>query len=119
LFYGGFEDPCAELDLAPYGITKILAVYALHHLPDQLKKQSLITLVNLLCRPGRMVIGDMMFFENPNERRAEFDEVYYDGGDTDFPSRAEYVTDCLEQMTARVHVEQLHPLVGVVIADFV
>lgn len=117
--YGGFEDPCAELDLAPYGITKILAVYALHHLPDQLKKQSLITLADLLRRPGRMVIGDMMFFENPNEHRAEFDEVYYDGGDTDFPSRAEYLTDCLEQMRARVHVEQLHPLVGVVIADFV
>jgi len=116
--YGGFEDPCAEVDLAPYGITKILAVYSLHHIPDQLKKQSLITLANLLRRPGRMAIGDIMFFEDPNEHRAEFDEVHYDAGDTDFPSRVEYLTDCLEQMGARVHVEQIHPLVGVIVADF-
>ena len=117
--YGGFEDPCAELNLAPYGITKILAVYSLHHLPDQLKEQSLLTLANLLARPGRMVIADIMFFEDPNEHRAEFDDVHYDAGDTDFPSRVEYLTDCLEQMGARVHVEQIHPLVGVIVADFV
>ena len=117
--YGGFEEPCAELNLAPYGITKILAVYSLHHLPDELKKQSLITVANLLHRPGRMVIGDIMFFEDPNEHREEFDEIYYDAGDTDFPSHVEYLTDCLEQMGARVHVEQLHPLVGVIVADFV
>ena len=116
--YGGFEDPCADLDLAPYGITKILVVYSLHHIPDQLKKQSLITLANLLRRPSRMVIGDIMFFEDPNEHRAEFDEVHYDAGDTGFPSRVEYLTDCLEQMGARVHVEQIHPLVGVIVADF-
>jgi SAM-dependent methyltransferase len=117
--YGGFEDPCAEVDLAPYGITKILAVYSLHHLPDQLKKQSLVTLAGILHRPGRMVIADIMFFENPNRHRAEFDEVHYDGGDTDFPSRVEYLTDCLEQIGAGVHVEQIHPLVGVIVADFV
>ena len=117
--YGGFEDPCAELNLAPYGTTKILAVYSLHHLPDQLKEQSLLTLANLLARPGRMVIADIMFFENPNRHRAEFDEVHYDGGDTDFPSRVEYLTDCLEQIGAGVHVEQIHPLVGVIVADFV
>ena len=117
--YGGFEDPCAELDLASYGITKILAVYSLHHLPDQLKKQSLITLADLLRRPGRMVIGDIMFFEDSNEHREEFEEVHYDAGDSDFPSLVEYLTDCLERAGARVHVEQIHPLVGVVIADFV
>ena len=117
--YGGFEDPCAELNLAPYGITKILAVYSLHHLPDQLKEQSLLTLANLLARPGRMVIADIIFFEDPNEHRAEFGDVHYDAGDTDFPSRVEYLTDCLEQMGARVRVEQIHPLVGVIVADFV
>ena len=117
--YGGFEDPCAELNLAPYGITKILAVYSLHHLPDHVKEQSLLTLANLLARPARMVIADIMFFEDPNEHRAEFDDVHYDAGDTDFPSRVEYLTDCLEQMGARIRVEQIHPLVGVIVADFV
>ena len=117
--YGGFEDPCAELNLAPYGITKILAVYSLHHLPDHVKEQSLLTLANLLARPARMVIADIMFFEDQNEHRAEFDDVHYDAGDSDFPSRVEYLTDCLEQMGARIRVEQIHPLVGVIVADFV
>lgn len=117
--YGTFEEPCAELDLTLYCITKILAIYSLHHLPDQLKKESLITLSNLLHRPGRMVIGDIMFFEDPDKFREEFDKVHYDAGDTDFPSRVEYLTECLEQVGAKVHIEQIHPLVGVIIADFV
>lgn len=117
--YGAFEEPCAELNLALYDITKILAVYSLHHLPDQLKKESLTTLANLLHRPGRMVIGDIMFFEDPNKHREKFNEVHYDAGDTDFPSRVEYLTEYLEQIGAKVHVEQIHPLVGVIIADFV
>jgi len=117
--YGAFEEPCAELNLASYGITKILAVYSLHHLPDQLKKESLIALANLLHRPGRMAIGDIMFFEDPNKHREKFDEVHYDAGDTDFPSRVEYLTECLEQLGAEVQVKRIHPLVGVIIADFV
>jgi ubiquinone/menaquinone biosynthesis C-methylase UbiE len=117
--YGAFEEPCVELELALYGITKILAVYSLHHLPDQLKKESLFTLSNLLHRPGRIVIGDIMFFEEPNKHIEKFNEVYYDGGDTDFPSRVEYLTECLKQAGGTTRVEQIHPLVGVIIADFV
>jgi SAM-dependent methyltransferase len=117
--YGTFEEPCAELDLASYDITRIFAVYSLHHLPDQLKRESLITLTNLLHWPGRMVIGDIMFFEDANKHREEFDEVHYDGGDTDFPERVEFLTECLEQVGAKIHVERIHPLVGVIVADFV
>lgn len=64
---GAFADPCAEPDLHDYGIDKVLAVYSLHHLPDRLKKQSLIGLVGLLRRPTRVVIGDIMFFEDPDK----------------------------------------------------
>jgi len=117
--YGAFEDLCAELDLASYGITKVLAVYSLHHLPDQMKKRSLTTLAKLLRRPGRMAIGDIMFFENPTEHKEDFDEVGYDAGDTDFPARAEYLGGCLQHMGASIHIEKIHPLVGVVVADFV
>jgi len=116
--YGAFEDPCAGVKLASYGITKILAVYSLHHLPDPLKKQSLVTLAGLLRRPGRMVIGDIMFFEEPHGHSEAFDEVGYDGGETDFPARAGHLMEWLEQTGARVHVEQVHPLVGVVTADY-
>jgi ubiquinone/menaquinone biosynthesis C-methylase UbiE len=116
--YCSFEEPCAEINLASYGITKILAVYSLHHLPDQLKKESLVTLVNLLHRPGHIVICDIMFFDDPDKYRNWFDEVGSDGGDADFPSRVEYLTECLNKMKAKIHIEQIHPLVGVIRADF-
>jgi len=115
--YGAFEDPSAELDIASHGITKILAVYSLHHLPDHMKIRSLLTLAKLLHRPGRMVIGDIMFFDHPDKHREQFDEAGYDAGDTDFPSRAEFLSDCLEQAGAHVHIERIHPIVGVIVAD--
>lgn len=116
--YGAFEDLCAEFDLALYGITKILAVYSLHHLPDPLKRQSLNTLSEILDRPGRMVIADLMFFDDPNKHRQQFDKVGYDGGDTDFPSRVEYLTEFLGQLGAKVQITQIHSLVGVLTADW-
>ncbi len=60
-----------------------------------------------------------MFFDEPNKHLEKFDEVYYDGGDTDFPSRVEYLTECLKQIGGKTRIEQIHPLVGVIIADFV
>ena len=115
---GSFEEPCSQLDLASSAIRKILAVYSMHHLPDQLKKESLATLADILIRPGRMVIGDMMFFDNPDRHRESFDDVGYDGGDTDFPAYASWLGRCLEQLGARVRVTQIHALAGLVVADF-
>jgi len=116
--YGSFKEPCRELDLAQYRITKILAVYSLHHLPDRLKKKTLGTLTQLLHRPGRIVIGDLMFFEDPDRHSHQFDEVGYDGGDTDFPSGVEYLRNCLSDLDAKVRVERIHPLVGIIVADW-
>lgn len=116
--YGSFEEPCAELDLPSHGITKVLAVYSLHHLPDPLKNQGLLTMAGLLRRPGRMVIGDIMFFEDPDRHREAYDEVGYDEGETDFPARAAHLMEWLERTGAGVHLEQVHPLVGVVTADY-
>jgi len=116
--YGAFEEPCTEMDLTKYNINKILAIYSLHHLPDKLKKKSLITLSKLLTKPGRIIIGDIMFFENPEDHRDKFDEVYYDDEETDFPSNVEYLTKCLENVGAEVQLVKVHPLAGVIIAVF-
>lgn len=116
--YGSFEKPYRKIDLAQYRITKVLAVYSLHHLPDQLKKRTLGTLAKLLHRPGRMVIGDLMFFDEPNKYRHQFYEIGYDGGDTDFPSRVEYLRNCLSDLDPKVRVERIHPLVGIIVADW-
>lgn len=116
--YGAFEELCAEIDLTVYGITKILAVYSLHHLPDSLKRKSLQNLVDVL-HPDRLVIGDLMLFEDPQKYCEEFDEVYYDGGEFDFPSKVEDLVTWIEELGASVYVEKVHPLVGVLRADFV
>lgn len=116
--YGSFEEPGREIDLAQYRISKILAVYSLHHLPDRLKKKTLGTLTQLLHRPGRIVIGDLMFFGDPDKYRHQFDEVGYDDGDTDFPSGVEYLRNCLSDLHAKVRVERIHPLVGIIVADW-
>lgn len=115
--YGAFEELCAGIDLT-VNITKVLAVYSLHHLPDPLKKESLQNLVNLVS-PRRIVIGDLMFFEDPALHRDTFDTVWYDGGDTDFPSTVTSLTTWLTQLNAVIHVEKIHPLAGVITADFV
>lgn len=117
--YGEFENPCAELDLSSFGITKILATYSLHHLPDPLKRKSLSALAELMRHPGRVVIGDIMFFDDPEKYSERFDEVHYDAGDTDFPSRVPFLIECFEQLGAKVRVVRLHPLAGVIIADFI
>jgi len=59
-----------------------------------------------------------MFFENPEKHRDKFDEVNYDGGNNDFPSKSEYLIECFNQIGANCQIEQVHPLAGVIIADF-
>ncbi len=116
--YGALEEPEAELKLITLGITKIFANYALHHLPDEMKKDALKGLRDLLKRPGCIVIGDIMFFDDPEKHRDKFDEAFYDDGDTDFPTYAGFLANCFGQLGGQVSVEQVHPLVGVVEVDF-
>ena len=116
--YGSIEEPNESTDLTSYGINKVLVNYALHHLPDELKKQGLTKLAGIMKRPGRMVIGDIMFFDDPEAHSEKFEEVGYDGGEHDFPSSVEFLKGALENLGASVRVERLHPLAGIMIADF-
>ncbi|MBU8932628.1 MAG: class I SAM-dependent methyltransferase [candidate division Zixibacteria bacterium] len=116
---GSFEEPQAHIDLSSHRINRMAAVYALHHLPDDLKARSIKGLASLLTRPGRMVVGDLMFFEDPALHTAAFEEVDYDGGETDFPCKADFLTDLFQNLGAEVVVRRVHPLVGVVTAWFV
>ena len=115
--YGAFEELLAEVDLISYDINKMLAFYSMHHLTDDMKKACFRELVGLLHRPGRIVIGDLMFFDDPEKYQDEFDDVHYDGGEVDFPAYVAYMKRCLEELGAVVQVDQIHPLVGVIRAD--
>lgn len=114
--YGALEDPGCELDLRKFGINKILVLRSLSHLPDNLKKVSLQKLAKIIQRPGRIVIGDQIFFEPAEAHRESWEEVFYDGGITDRPPTDHYLIRTLRELGARVEVERLHPLAGVVVA---
>ena len=62
-----------------------------------------------------IIVGDLMFFENPNDYKEEFSLVGY-GPEMDFPSNVEELTDCFLNFNFTVEVHKLHPLVGVIVA---
>jgi ubiquinone/menaquinone biosynthesis C-methylase UbiE len=65
-FYrGSFEDPCEETDISQKNVNKIVAIYSLHHLTDSMKAEAISKLSAMLKRPGRIVVGDIMWFDDP------------------------------------------------------
>ncbi len=118
LGYGAIEEPSIEINLAAAGVNKMLLLWSLHHLPDELKAEALAGLVKILRRPGRIVIGDIMFFEPPERHRLIWDRIGYDGGVVDRPSRVPYLKEMLENLGGKVEMARLHPLAGVVAAGF-
>jgi SAM-dependent methyltransferase len=115
---GAIEEPSQEINLAAAGANKMLLLWSLHHLPDELKASALAGLVKILRRPGRIVIGDLIFFEPPLKHKPLWDRVHYDGGMTDRPSTAPFLADTLAQLGGKVKVSRLHPLAGVVLGEF-
>ena len=115
---GSFEDPCEQLKLSKFKINKILALYSLHHLPDRMKKPAIEKMCEIIAKPGIIVIGDLIFFEKPEKHRDKFNEVHYDGGETDFPAHVEFLCACLEYLGATVKTIEIHPLAGVISAKF-
>ncbi len=119
-FYrGSFEDPCEEVDLEGRGISKIVAIYSMHHLVDSMKADAIFAMVKLLKKPGTVVIGDIMWFDDPDRHRDDWDEVYFDDSETDHPASASYMKAIFEKAGSdEIEVLQIHPLVGLVCARF-
>lgn len=118
-FYkGSFENPFEEVDLNNFEVNKIIAIYAMHHLTDDLKKEAVENMVKLIKRPGVIVIGDLIWSEPPANHRDKWDKVYYDEGESDFPASAEFLTSIFEDAGGSVEFIKVHPLVGLVKAIF-
>jgi len=115
--FGAAEDPSIELDLKRGDVNKILLLRVLHHLPDDLKRESLHRLAGIMKKPGRLVIGDQMPFESPVRHVKSWDDVCYDGGLTDQPAPPQFIADILRDLGMAVRVERVHPLAGVITAD--
>ncbi len=117
LYIGTFEEPELSVDLRKKCITKIISNYALHHLTTIYKQKAIEKMINIGGENLQsIIIGDLMFFENPNDYKEEFSLVGY-GPEVDFPSSVEELKNCFLNFDFTVEVHRLHPLVGVVVAN--
>lgn len=117
LYIGTFEEPNLYIDLNKKCITKIISNYALHHLTTTYKKKAIEKMVSIGGESLQsIVIGDLMFFENPEDYINEFSKVGY-GPEVDSPSRVEELVKCFANFGFTVEVHKLHPLVGVIVAN--
>lgn len=117
LYIGTFEEPNLNVDLQKKCITKIISNYALHHLTTIYKQKAIEKMINIGGENLQsIIIGDLMFFENPNDYEQEFALVGY-GREVDFPSDVKELVNCFSNFDFTVEVHKLHPLVGVLVAN--
>ncbi|OOM80518.1 MerR family transcriptional regulator [Clostridium sp. BL-8] len=117
LYIGTFEEPNLNVDLHKKNITKIISNYALHHLTTIYKQKAIEKMIAMVGESLQsIIIGDLMFFENPDNYRKEFSIVGY-GPEVDFPSSVEELVNCFSNSGFTIEVHKLHPLVGVIVAN--
>lgn len=96
------------------GINKIFSNYALHHLPDDAKRRCIKNLASLLPAGGMIVLGDLMFSDDPDNHKALFDIVGYGPG-CDTPSRLPEIEAMFAGTGLSFRTYVLNPLVAVVV----
>ncbi|GMA98216.1 class I SAM-dependent methyltransferase [Pelosinus sp. IPA-1] len=116
-FIGTFDEPDGNVDLKKKQITKIISNYALHHLNLHEKKNAIEKMVYIGGQSLQtIVIGDLMFFENPDKYEDEYDTIGYGPGG-DQPSMVEELIKCFSELDYSIEVHRLHALVGVLVAN--
>ncbi|KAB1194683.1 methyltransferase domain-containing protein [Haloferax sp. MBLA0076] len=105
---GSSETPQADARDARVDI--VVSNFAMHHLSDEEKREAIQVVADL--EPRRFVLGDVMFFGEPNP-----DEPFY-SPEVDDPSTVGFLADALTDagfvLTA---VEAVHEQVGVLVAE--
>ncbi|SFL07285.1 Methyltransferase domain-containing protein [Halogranum rubrum] len=102
---GRFRDPNydGEVDI-------VVSNFAMHHLSDEEKREAIQTIADL--GPRRFVLGDVMFFGEPNP-----DEPFY-SPEVDDPATVGMLADALTDAGfALTAVECVHEQVGVLVAE--
>ncbi|EMA39139.1 class I SAM-dependent methyltransferase [Halobiforma nitratireducens] len=103
--YGTFREPEYEGD-----VDVVTSNFAMHHLSDDEKRDAIDVIADL--EPNRFVLGDVMFFGEPDP-----DEPFY-SPEVDDPATvgtlADAFTDAGFSLTA---VERVHEQVGVLVAE--
>ena len=96
------------------GITKIYSNYALHHLNDEDKEQAIRSLAALLPENGRLILGDLMFSDAPENHRALYDTVGY-VPENDTPSTVAALEEIFTRAGLQPDTRLLTPLTAVLI----
>ncbi|QDU36392.1 putative methyltransferase [Maioricimonas rarisocia] len=112
--FGSFTDlssPEFRSDLPEAEV--VVSTYAMHHLPADEKRRTLEAMTTLLVPGGAIVLGDLMFFDPPEEHRESFDEAGY-GPEHDQPETVETLQQWAEELECSAELYRIHPLAGVV-----
>jgi ubiquinone/menaquinone biosynthesis C-methylase UbiE len=112
-FYIGSAEVLPQ-EINHIGINKIISNYALHHLSDTAKRNSIKNLASLLPYNGRIVLGDLMFSDKPDKHKALFDIVGYGLG-CDTPSQLSLLEDMFIESGLSPWAHILNPLVAVIV----
>ncbi len=96
------------------GINKVISNYALHHLSDRAKQHSIQRLFSILPSNGMIVLGDLMFSDDPDKYKELFDTVGYGPG-CDTPSQLLVLEDMFNDTGVILETYILNPLVAVII----
>ena len=110
---GDFITPEKEIPLDKLKINKVISNYALHHLNLTDKKRALEKMIDLGGDTLEMIlIGDLMFFDDPEKYRDQYDQVGYNP-ENDQPCYADELASLLDGSGLTIVLNKLHPLVGV------
>ena len=96
------------------GVNKIFSNYALHHLSDEMKRKSIQNLAALLPENGTMILGDLIFSDDPNKYEDLFDVVGY-GPSCDTPARLPLIEEMFISAGFSPTTHILNPLVAVIV----
>jgi SAM-dependent methyltransferase len=114
---GSFENFFEEESEIKAEPNKILCVYAFHHLTDSMKAEFLKDIARRWKHPLTLVIADLMWFTDPKTLRDQWDDVFYDEGDTDFPPDAFWLKEVGRSHFDTAFLVKIHPLVGILVAE--
>ena len=118
--FGSFHDLASGFQFWPTGSRPdvIMQNYALHHLPRDEKRVVIDSMVRALSSgTGFVVLGDLMFFDDPAGLKAEYAAVGYDP-QNDHPETAAVLAKMLEDSGCIVKTHQVHPLAGIVVGEW-
>ena len=117
--FGSFHDLARDHQFWPTGIRPnvIMQCYALHHLPQDEKRVAIDGMVKAVSPArGFVVLGDLMFFDDPAGLEAEYAAVGYNP-QNDHPESADVMAKLLQDAGCFVQSYQVHPLAGIIVGE--